>query len=244
MEILPVIDILNGIVVHGIAGRRDKYGPIVSGLTSSHEPITVSRAIRAEFGLNRIYLADLDGILHCRLNETVYRRLIDDGFELLVDPGIHEPQLAAQLAEIPGVNIVVGLETCRSPADLATMVNHQSQITFSLDLFSGIPRLHQTACGWSANPDEIARQAVHCRVGSLIVLDLADVGMGTGGSTDALCQAIRDEFPEVRLIAGGGVRGPDDLQRFVALRVDAVLVASALHDGRLCRTDIDSIARN
>ena len=44
---------------------------------------------------------------------------------------------------------------------------------------------------------------------SIIILDLSDVGMGTGGSTDSLCRFVRNEFPRIRLIAGGGVRGRD-----------------------------------
>jgi uncharacterized protein related to proFAR isomerase len=41
--------------------------------------------------------------------------------------------------------------------------------------------------------------------------------------------------------AGGGVRGPDDLRGLHACGVKAVLVASALHDGRLRREDVQDI---
>jgi uncharacterized protein related to proFAR isomerase len=39
-------------------------------------------------------------------------------------------------------------------------------------------------------------------------------------------------------MTGGGIRNRDDLKRFSAHSVDAVLVASALHDGRLKREDV------
>jgi phosphoribosylformimino-5-aminoimidazole carboxamide ribotide isomerase len=65
------------------------------------------------------------------------------------------------------------------------------------------------------------------------VLDLADVGSGTGGSTADLCQAILRRFPELRVITGGGVRGKDDVLRWQRIGVSDLLVASALHDGRL-----------
>lgn len=238
MEVLPVLDVLGGIVVHGIAGQRDRYRPIASRLTSSHEPLAVANAFRDELGLGSLYLADLDGIRNGRPNYLLYRQLIEDGFQLLVDPGIREPEEVTVLHEATTANVVVGLETCRSPTDLAAITIHQLNVTFSLDLFRSVPRLHDQSSGWSLHPEEIVRQAVQCHIGGIIVLDLSDVGMGTGGSTDSLCGGIRSEFPAVRLMAGGGVRGRNDLDRFRSLGVDAVLVASALHDGRLSRDDV------
>jgi phosphoribosylformimino-5-aminoimidazole carboxamide ribotide isomerase len=44
---------------------------------------------------------------------------------------------------------------------------------------------------------------------------------------------IRRAVPVVRLAAGGGVRDPGDLERLAAAGADAVLVATALHDGRV-----------
>jgi phosphoribosylformimino-5-aminoimidazole carboxamide ribotide isomerase len=36
----------------------------------------------------------------------------------------------------------------------------------------------------------------------------------------------------LELVAGGGIRGPEDLARLEARGVSAALIASALHDGR------------
>src|SRR5205085_9347687 len=60
--LLPVIDLMQGEVVHGIAGRREEYRPIVSILAESTKPLAVARAFREEFGFNELYLADLDAI--------------------------------------------------------------------------------------------------------------------------------------------------------------------------------------
>jgi phosphoribosylformimino-5-aminoimidazole carboxamide ribotide isomerase len=103
---------------------------------------------------------------------------------------------------------------------------------------NAVPRLPNASAGWNDQPQEIVRQAARERVCAILPLDLADVGTGTGGSTDSLCRFIRREFPQMGLIAGGGVRGVDDLNRFHSLGVDAVLVASALHDGRLSHEDV------
>lgn len=248
MQVIPVLDILDGVVVRGVAGRRQEYSPIVSRLTTSCEPIAVANAIRDEFGLNHFYVADLDGILKRRPNETLYQSLMADDFRLLIDPGIRDASEAARIHEATGAQVIVGLETCETPDDLSQIAAILPDLTFSLDLQAGIPRVGRNdgtaaECGdahgcWSDRADGILRQVIHRKVTSIIILDLSDVGMGTGGSTDRLCRFARAEFPGIHLITGGGVRDRNDLKRLIDLGVDAALVASALHDGRLCRDDL------
>ena len=237
--VLPVLDLLGGVVVRGVAGRREEYLPIRSRLTSSSVPLDVARALRSEFGLERLYVADLDGIVHHRPNWDVAKQLVEDGFRLLVDGGIETAEDVQRWSSL-GCEIVVGLESCRSPSDLVEMAAACESVTFSLDLQNGKPKCHQNATGWSDVPLEIARQALGCGIANLIVLDLADVGMGSGSRTDSLCRSILAEFPRVHLTCGGGVRGREDLLHWRAVGVKQVLVASALHDGRLVVDDFDS----
>ena len=241
MDILPVLDILEGQVVRGVAGRRTQYRRIISKLTASSDPLIIAQSIREAFGLTRFYLADLDGIMKQRPHLRLYRQLVDDGFELVVDAGIRQHSEALAVAASSKINVVMGLETLRSPEELSLIINSLSDVTFSLDLLSGIPQRPVAANGWSDEPQELAVQLVRAGVTSLIVLDLADVGMSTGVSTDRLCQFIHSTFPDIHLISGGGVRDREDLLRLKRLGVDSVLVASALHDGRLNRDDLVSV---
>jgi phosphoribosylformimino-5-aminoimidazole carboxamide ribotide isomerase len=45
--------------------------------------------------------------------------------------------------------------------------------------------------------------------------------------------SLRKVLPGVLLLAGGGVRGPEDVTRLAEAGCDGVLVATALQDGRL-----------
>ena len=239
MKILPVLDILGKKVVRGVAGQREFYRPIISRLTTSDEPLQVARSIRLAFGLQRLYLADLDAILSQSPNWEIYRDLIAADFELLVDAGVRHAADARKLHQLdPRIGIVVGLETCRSPTDLQEIVTLFGNVTFSLDLKSGVPSVPSAGTGWSSQAGEIIQQAANAHVQSILVLDLADVGMGTGGSTDLMCQFIRRQYPGLHLITGGGVRSREDLQRFSLLGVNSVLVASLLHDGNLGREEV------
>lgn len=239
VRILPVLDVLEGRVVRGVAGKRSEYRPIVSNLTTSDDPFAVVSAIKNTFGLTKFYLADLDGILHERPNRSLYRRLADAGFLLLADAGCRNRQQAAALLSDGVHQLIVALEYCESPSQLSDIISQISNVTFSLDLKNGVPVRPERSQGWSKDPCEIMRQAVDCGTRSILVLDLLDVGMNTGGSTDRLCQFAKKNFPSIPVLTGGGVRGPSDLWRLEQLGIDAVLVASALHDGRLTRSDVE-----
>jgi phosphoribosylformimino-5-aminoimidazole carboxamide ribotide isomerase len=94
-----------------------------------------------------------------------------------------------------------------------------------------------TGPGWPADPFAIAEHVIRAGIRSLIVLDLSAVGMGKGVITGDLCRAIRERYPRVELITGGGVRSIEDIRSAIQAGADQVLVASALHDGRLDSSD-------
>jgi len=238
MRILPVLDLKTGLIVRGIAGRRDKYRPVVSGISSSAEPRQVAEAFRDQFGLNNLYLADLDAIAGSAPALSLYVELIQRGFHLWVDAGIQQPGMTAPLVEAGVEGIVVGLETIAGPEALAAVCRDLGKrVVFSLDLKAGKPlgNLHawEKQDAWS-----IAAQAVAMGVQHLIVLDLARVGMDGGTGTEALCARLAESYPHVEIVAGGGVRDIADLHRLRQIGVGGVLVASALHDGRLSREDL------
>ena len=69
------------------------------------------------------------------------------------------------------------------------------------------------------------------------MIDLARVGTGRGIDVELLAR-IRSTTSGLRLVAGGGVRGWDDLVRVAKAGYDAVLVATALHDGRIGANEV------
>lgn len=241
MQILPVLDLLNGVVVRGIAGQRSEYRPLVSKLTPSFQALDVARALRESFDFRRFYLADLDAILSQQPNWEVYGQLVSDGFALLIDAGIGSVDQALAIRRADGIPIV-GLESCPAPQVLASIVAAvQDDVMFSLDLQNGSPLLHGNSSGWETEPLEIVRQAVEAGIRNLIVLDLADVGMASGSRTQDLCRQIIARFPALRLIGGGGVRTLEDVRSLGHAGVGGVLVASALHDGRLAPADVQAL---
>jgi phosphoribosylformimino-5-aminoimidazole carboxamide ribotide isomerase len=188
-----------------------------------------------------LYLADLDAIEGGEPCLGTYAALRDEGFRLWVDAGVRTEERAGLLAGAGVTGIVAGLETVAGPAALAEVVaEFGERVIFSLDLRGGVALGDRSA--WK-NPDAwlIAGQAVDLGVRRLLVLDLARVGEATGTGTEELCARLAAAYPDVEVSAGGGVRGVEDLRRLKGCGVRAALVASALHDGRLGRADLDAL---
>ena len=234
MTILPVLDLMNGVVVRGIGGVRRDYRPIVSQLTTSTEPLDVARALHDRFGFDEFYIADLDAIAGRTPSLLIFTQLLDRGFRLWVDAGIDaELSHTRWLAQVGVQNIVAGLESLNGPTQLQQLldVHGPSKLIFSLDMKRGTPL---AGSAWNgANAWEIAALAVQFGVGRMIVLDLAAVGVNQGTPTVDICGRLRTAFPSLEISTGGGIRNVDDLRELQKVGVNQVLVASALHDGRL-----------
>ena len=239
MQLIPVLDLLRGKVVRGVAGERERYAPIYSLLCPDPEPIAVADAIGRELGLTRLYIADLDAIIHATPGLACYRRLADVGFHLLVDAGIRDLAAAQRVLESGAEAVVAGLETSPSPDHLGELCRELGphRVLFSLDLKAG--RLLTEQPRWqSLSPLEAAQAAAAQGIQRMIVLDLAGVGTGKGVPTLDLCHEIRAACPELQLITGGGIRNASDLDLLAAAGMNGVLVASALHDGCIGRDEI------
>jgi phosphoribosylformimino-5-aminoimidazole carboxamide ribotide isomerase len=234
MHIIPVLDLLKGQIVRGVAGQRQNYRPVVSKLTASSAPLDVARAFRDHFNLTELYLADLDAIGGSAPALATYEQLQLDGFALWVDAGLRQARGAERLAQAGVGRIIAGLETMQSVEEVDNLCQRfgPERIIFSLDLKDGNPL--SAAGAWPArDADAIAREVVARGVRRLVVLDLARVGVGGGTTTDELCARLVAAHAGVEVVTGGGVRDAADLWRLAPLGVWGALVASALHDGRI-----------
>ena len=238
MRIIPVIDLSGGQVVHAVAGERDKYQPVISVLSDQPSPASIGQALAERIGATEIYVADLDALRGAPPAWAQYQQIAARGLRLWVDAGLSSRDRAAEFSQQSLhqsiiSQVIVGLESVPSPADLADFLDlvGTERLIFSLDLRDGKPFTTNTAWNHMTVAD-IARVAVEVGVRSLIVLDLARVGTGQGVGTEALCRQLRERWPHMNLTAGGGIRNLQDLQTLARSGCNAALIASALHDGR------------
>ena len=237
MRVIGVIDLKDGQAVHARGGRREHYAPVPqsAGLVVDGNPLALARHYVDAFGLQEIYLADLDAIASRTLQAKTIRCIADLGAAVWVDAGIVLADETTPVLEAGAQTLVVGLETLASFDVLAEMCARSVRpVAFSLDLRDRAPI---GVAGASYAPGQIACLAADAGATTIIVLDVARVGAGSGPDMETL-QQVRRAVPESSLFAGGGVRSLDDLRQLAAAGYDGALVATALHDGRLTAVDI------
>ena len=224
MKLIGVVDLRGGVAVHARGGRRDEYQPI-------GDAVEVARTYVDRYGVEEIYVADLDAIEGGdRGPERAALRTIAGMTSVWIDAGISSVERARQAIADGATRVIVGLETLPSFDVLREICQAVGgdRIAFSLDLRDGTP----LGIGARDIPTALAVRAADAGAGAIIVLDLARVGMRTGVDLNVL-KAVRKAVPEIELVAGGGVRDADDLARLDGVGVNAALVATALRDGKL-----------
>lgn len=245
-RIIPVIDLKGGIAVHARGGERAQYRPLESVWQASPSPIGLAEAVRDGLGCDTLYVADLDAIESVAGTQFPFHRLADRRLDLWLDVGIRDVTSLAPFLDPSGrqVRVVVGLESVRGLSALRAVIEQigADRVVFSLDLRDGMPVVSPWARWTSAEPEDIIAVVSDLGVHRVILLDLARVGSGRGTGTDALLAHVVRKWPATSFIAGGGVRGLDDVLRLEEMGASGVLVGSAIHDGRIGRQELERIA--
>jgi phosphoribosylformimino-5-aminoimidazole carboxamide ribotide isomerase len=199
----------------------------------------VLRALRQEFHCDTCYVADLDAIEGGHRNRCTLAEMARTGVRLIVDAGVVSPEDAHEIQECGASQIVLASESLPGLDQLQQFVAQfgSRSLVFSVDLKHGQLRSADPQYS-SANPEELIARIVEAGIEQIIVLDLAAVGTGTGIPTLSLCQQAKSLWPHLRIISGGGVHSRKCLLDAQAAQLDGLLIASALHDGRLVVEDI------
>jgi len=223
---------MGGRVVHARRGDRSNYRPLQSVLTPSSEPFEVVRALLELAPFPAIYAADLDAILN-RGNHAAIVREIAQRFAPLrvwLDAGFSSRSDIEPWRHTQGIVPVIGSESLATAAHLTALLAIAPDAVLSLDTRDEVP-LGPAAL--FTQPQSWPRR--------VIVMTLDRVGAGSGPAFARL-RAIAALAPDRQLVAAGGVRNAEDLQALEALGVQAVLMASAIHDGTLDRASLRRFA--
>ena len=115
MRIIPVMDLMEGKVVHAVRGERNKYRPVKSVLVPVFRPVDVAKALINETMCREIYIADLDAIQKEDHNLHTISDLAEKlDITLWVDAGINDGISAERLKSAGAGKIIVGSETLSS----------------------------------------------------------------------------------------------------------------------------------
>lgn len=208
MEIIPVMDVREGEVVHGRQVDRADYPPIgeVSEVVDSSRPPDVADT----FGARRVYVADLDALEGAGDNFSIVEGL-SSGRDVLLDPGIsslEDLEKARSIVRHP----VLGTETCPEGVMESCVGNE----FVSLDVEDGLP--------------EAAGTLDRLDLAGVIVLSLGKVGTASGVDLGLVEEVLGCGHP---VYVGGGIASEDDLVGLEEAGAAGALVSTALHDGSI-----------
>ncbi|WP_459201512.1 HisA/HisF family protein [Methanococcus sp. CF] len=211
MEIIPVIDLMNGLAVSGKSGNRKEYVSLKSVLCESSYPIDVIKKYK-ENGAKKVYIADLNSIMGTGDNFEIVKSL---NIFKIVDFGVTDKkdlENAKKYSEMA----ILGTETLNDISILK-----EENIILSLDFKNGKLLNYDL--------DEILSEID--KKTPLIILDISSVGTQKGINVELIKNIL--ERTDNPIYIGGGIKSEDDLKISKELGISGVLIGTTIHNGKL-----------
>jgi HisA/HisF family protein len=231
MDVIPVIDIKNGQVVHAQGGRRDSYRPIQTPLSPTSAPADVAAGLLRLAPFGKLYIADLDAIEGRPPNDDAIEMIVRSapGVELWVDNGIADAAAARAWLQRGPHALVIGSES-QSGMQTIQSLRDDPRVLLSLDFrgetFQGPAALLDDPASWPAR---------------VIVMTLARVGGAAGPDTKRVADIVAQSQGR-QVFGAGGVRHNADIEALATAGSAGVLVATALHTGALTSAELGKFA--
>lgn len=229
IELIPAIDIINGQCVRLTKGDYDQK------TVYRDSPAEVAKEFES-FGFKRLHVVDLDGAKSKHIVNTDVLRQIVLQTHLCVDFG-------------GGIKTDDDIETAF--ANGAEMVTVGSIAVTNPDLFIswlqiyGADRLILGADvrngkisinGWKEDSTEdllpFLKKYIDAGVKNVLCTEISKDGTLQGPAID-LYKRVMQEYPDLHLIASGGVSSIDDIRALDAAGIPAVVFGKAIYEGKI-----------
>ncbi|MDX1907099.1 MAG: 1-(5-phosphoribosyl)-5-[(5-phosphoribosylamino)methylideneamino] imidazole-4-carboxamide isomerase [Bacteroidia bacterium] len=228
-EIIPAIDLIDGKCVRLSEGdytRKTEY---------RGDPLEV--ALQAEaHGITRLHLVDLDGaragqVVNWRVLETICSRT---GLRVDFGGGIQSDEDLRVAFDCGAVQVNIGSAAVKQREQFMEWLRARGsdRIILSADAKHGKIAVH----GWQDQTEIWLQDFIadyHAAgIQWVTTTDISRDGMMRGPATD-LYQDLLGTFPELRLIASGGVSSLADVDTLAALPLAGIIIGKALFEGAI-----------
>lgn len=240
MELIPAIDVIDGNCV------RLTKGDFTKKIIYSDSPLDIAKGFE-DAGLKRLHIVDLDGA-----NGALKRNLqtledISNNTSLEIDfGGGLKTNKDVQAVFSAGASMAnLGSIIIKNPVLFAEWIN-----TFGADKFlPGADVLDKKIKinGWKedTNLDITAfiKSLIKLNINKIFCTDISKDGMMEGPSTN-LYKEILKTFPDLHLIASGGVSCYDDLLILRDAGCGGAIIGKAFYEGKITMQQIDHFLKN
>ncbi len=229
IEIIPAIDLINGKCVRlsqGCYETRTEY---------QIDPIEVAKEIES-YGIRRIHIVDLDGaashhVVNYRILEQIASRT-----SLIIDfGGGVKSESDLNIALENGAQMVtIGSLAVKEPQTVKAWMEKYGNHHFILgaDVKDNCIAIN----GWKeTTPTQLIpflESYINSGMEKILCTDISKDGMLEGPSL-SLYQDILKNFPDIYLIASGGVSSIDDIYQLEEAGIPAVVFGKALYEGKI-----------
>ena len=229
IELIPAIDIINGQCV------RLTKGDYQQKTVYSDSPAEVAKGFE-QIGFQRLHVVDLDGAKSKHIVNDAVLRSITETTGLTVDfgGGIKTDDDIRKAFDAGAAMVTVGSIAVQQPELCFEWLEKygSERIILGADVRHGKISIN----GWKEDSDEdllpFLRKYIDAGIRNVLCTEISKDGTLAGPAIE-LYKSIMQEYPELHLIASGGVSSIDDIKALDAAGIPAVVFGKAIYEGRI-----------
>jgi len=229
-EVVPAVDVQDGQVVQLVGGERGtgtEYG----------DPVEAAKRW-VEAGARTLHLVDLDGAFEGeRANADAIERVVDAvDVPVQMGGGIRTAADARALLDAGVDRVILGTAAVEDPDIVAEVsADYPEGVLVSLDAKGGEVVVSGWTEGTGLDPAEVAGRYADLGAAGILFTDVDVEGQLEGVRTDPVRRLV--EATDVPIVASGGVATLDDVRALRETGAAAVVVGTALYEGRFTLAD-------
>ncbi|MCK4812744.1 MAG: 1-(5-phosphoribosyl)-5-[(5-phosphoribosylamino)methylideneamino]imidazole-4-carboxamide isomerase [Candidatus Marinimicrobia bacterium] len=240
IEIIPAIDIIDGACV------RLTQGEYNSKKIYDSNPLNVAKRYE-DAGILRLHCVDLDAAKAGHIVNGDVLETICSGTKLAVDfgGGIKSDTDIERAFSLGAKQITAGSIAAYDPQMVIRWLKNYGQEKIILGADFKYGRI--AVSGWQEATDidlwTYLDDYITRGIKTVISTDISKDGM-LEGSSEKIYQVIKQRFPDVYLIASGGISCMDDIRQLNDMNIDGVIVGKAIYEERITLKEITEFMRS
>jgi phosphoribosylformimino-5-aminoimidazole carboxamide ribotide isomerase len=239
MRIIPAIDIIDGKCV------RLTQGDYAQKKIYNENPVEVAKEFE-DAGLRYLHLIDLDGAKAGRVINWKVVEAISSSTGMIIDFGGGKKNDAEvdRLFQLGVEQVNIGSVAVRNPEKIAEWIKKfgAEKIVLSADTKNE----NIAISGWQEDSailiTDFLKDFIQRGIEYVTCTDIGTDGMLTGPNIE-LYKKILLSFPQLNVIASGGVSSIEDLHELRQIGVDGVIVGKAIYEGRIKLDELTTLQR-